>query len=157
MSLGSFFHRVGSAFKKLFGSIPTWEKTAQSVITFVAPVLEIIIQHAAGTGAETTVANVIGTVQSDLATISAVVEGGQTDQHGTAVVVSSLNSIKANISGILQLAEIKNSSKQAEITSAVNLIVGEADAILGAIPQSAPAPSIGNTATPATPPPAPGQ
>lgn len=146
MSLSTFFHKVGSAFKKLFGS-STWEKTASSTITFVAPLLETIVGYVAGSGAENTVKGIIGTVQSDLATIAAVVDGGQVDAHGTAVVVSALNSVRANMSGLLNLAEVKNSDKQAAITTAVNLVVGEVDAMLGALPAA----QAVNTVAPAPP------
>jgi hypothetical protein len=143
MSIGSFFHSVGAAFKKLFGS-STWERTAASTITYVAPLLETIVQLAAGSAAEQAVAKVIATVQSDLATVAAVVDGTASGTpHGTAVVVSALGSIKTNLSGLLSLAEVKNSGKVSQITTAVNLIVGEADAMLGAMPgaSSAPPPS----------------
>lgn len=119
-------------------SLSTWEKKASSTITFVAPLLETIVGLVAGSGLEKTVAGIIGTVQSDLATIAAVVDGGQIDAHGTAVVASALNSVKANLSGLLQVAQIKNSDKQAAIMSTVNLIVGEVDAMLDALPAAPP-------------------
>lgn len=146
MSIGTFFHRVGSAFKKLFGS-STWEKQAASAISYVAPLLETIVGLTAGGSAQAEVTSVVTTVQTDLATVAAVIDGGQSsDAHGTQVVINALTSVKTNLSGLLSVAAIKNSDKQAAITSAVNLVVGEVDAMLGSLPAPVPPP---NTATPA--------
>lgn len=153
MSVSSFFHRVGAAFKKLFGN-STWEKTAQSTITFVAPLLETIVQLAAGSGAEQAVAKVVGTVQSDLATLLAVIDeaNASTDPHTAAVVATALGSVKDNLSCLLNIAEIKNSGKITQVTAAVNLIVGEVDAMLGSLPApTAVAPAPAPTPLPLTP------
>lgn len=145
MSIGSFFHRVGAAFKKLFGS-STWEKQAASAISYVAPLLETIVGLSAGSAAQAEVTSVVTTVQTDLATVAAVIDGGTvSDAHGAQVVINALTSVKSNLSGLLEVAAIKNSDKQAAITSAVNLIVGEVDAMLGSVPAratpTAPAPA----------------
>lgn len=135
--VGTFFHKVGAIAKKLFGST-TWEKTAQSVITYTAPLLETVVQLAAGDAAEQTVAKVVNTVQADLATLAAVVDGAhQGDAHGAAVAISALGSIKVNMVGLLQATDVKNSTKATEITAVVNLIVGEVDAMLLSLPMAA--------------------
>ena len=68
-SFKTFFDKVGSVLKKLFGSA-SFEQTVQSVITYAAPLLETIVGLAAGSPAATAVAAVVSTVQSDLATVS---------------------------------------------------------------------------------------
>lgn len=149
MSVSSFFHRVGSAMKKLFGS-STWEKSAQATISYVAPLLETIVQLSAGSGAEQAVASIIGKVQSDLATLSAVVDeaNASTDPHASAVVATVLGSIRDNLSDLLGMAEIKNAGKVTEITAAVNLIAGEVNAMLGSLPASTPAAMPASTVPP---------
>ena len=46
-SFKTFFDKVGSVLKKLFGSA-SFEQTVQSVITYAAPLLETIVGLAAG-------------------------------------------------------------------------------------------------------------
>jgi hypothetical protein len=74
----------------------------------------------------------MGTVQSDLAVLAAVVDDATAapGSHAAAVATSALNSIKTNLSGLLAAAEVKNSAKSTEITIAVNTIVAEADVLL---------------------------
>jgi hypothetical protein len=116
MSLGSFFGKVWAEFKKLFGKEPQVAQVVRSVITYVAPVLETVVTLAAGSAAGTIVTNVINNVQADLATVSTLTD-----------------------------ADVKNSAKAAEITSATNLIIGEVEAALtNLVPTSttpAPAPT----------------
>lgn len=136
MSVKTFFEKFGSELKKLFGSTATWEQTARSVITYVAPILETIIGLAAGGPAEAAVSGVVNSIQADLATISAVVQGAAvTPRSPTAVTVkTALESIKANLGSLLADADIKNSTKVTEITAAVNGISGEVEALLANLP-----------------------
>jgi hypothetical protein len=133
-----FWQRVESVFKKLFGS-SKWEKTALSVISYIAPILETIIALAVGGPAAAIVTNAIEMAKTDLATMAAVVDGatGTPPPNELQLFVQAENSIRANLGGLLQLAEIKNSGKQAEITNAVNLIVGELDAAVQNLPGAA--------------------
>jgi hypothetical protein len=132
-----FFERVEAAFKKLFGST-TWEKTASATITYVAPLLETIVQLTAGSAAETVTAGVVATVQSDLATLSAVVDGATATPPANelAAATEALTSIQTNFGSLLAAAEVKNSGKVTEITAVANTIIGEVEAILGNIPKS---------------------
>lgn len=134
----SFFHKVESAFKKLFGST-TWEKTVSSTLTYVGPLLELLVGLAAGGPAETLVTGIVNTTQTDLATVAAVVTGATATPPANemAAVTSALNSIKANLPQLLTAADVKNSTKSTEITATTNTIIGEVEAILANIPAAA--------------------
>jgi hypothetical protein len=116
--------------KKMFGST-TWEKTASSTLLYIAPLIETISGLAAGGPAETIVTAVINKVQAALGTLSVVISGAATTPTASdmAAAVAALNSIKTNLSSLLQVAEVKSAPKSAEITEAVNTVIGEVDAI----------------------------
>ncbi|MBZ5662741.1 MAG: hypothetical protein LAO08_20255 [Acidobacteriia bacterium] len=135
MSIGSFFHKVEQEFVKLFRAAPSYEQKVQSVIAYVGPVVVGIIGMVDPAVAPEANA-VMKTVQSDLSTVSALTQAGQVTPGtpAAATVVTSLNAIKMNVGGLLALAEVKNSAKVNEITAAVNMIVGEMDAMLSGAP-----------------------
>lgn len=134
MSFISFFDKVGSELKKLFGST-TWEKQAQGVITYVAPLLETVLALADPPLAPL-FQKVINTIQADLATVSAVVSGAQVPAGSTtaATVKAALGSIQTNLSSLLADADVKNSTKATEITAAVTGITSEIDALASSMP-----------------------
>jgi hypothetical protein len=131
----TFWHKVEAALKKIFGS-STWEQTAISVLTYAGPILQTVVALAAGGPAEALVAAAIATAKSDLGVAAAIVNGVTSTPapNEVALFVNSMNSIKSNLTGLLTAAEVKNSGKQAEITSAVNLIVDEIDACVAHAP-----------------------
>jgi len=133
----TFFHRVEAVLKKLFTNT-TWEHTAQATISYVAPIVETILSLTVGTGVEKVVENIISIVQSDLATVSAVVQGAQVTPGSTiaTTVTTALESVKTNLAGILQLAEVKSSASVAKVESTVNLIVQEVEALLANLPKA---------------------
>jgi hypothetical protein len=133
----SFFHAFGSELERLFGNASYAQKAA-AVINYAAPVVEMIVQDVAGTDAEKEAESIIETIKTDLATVSALVQGGTPDAGSTvwASLKKALDSAKANLTSILQLAAIKNHAKVDKITSGVNLVVGELDALLGGLPTS---------------------
>lgn len=131
----SFFKKVGGELARLFGNT-TWEQTAVSTINYAAPIVETIAQLVAGTAAASAIASVLNTVKADLATVSAVVKGAQVAKGSTAstTVRAALSSIVNNLSGLLSMAEVKNSAKAADITAAVQLLSNEATEMLQALP-----------------------
>jgi hypothetical protein len=145
-SVKSFFEGVGKTLEKLFGAgASTFEVKAQAVITYVAPLVTTIVQLTAGTAAATLVSNIMKTVQVDLATVATAVQAGTAapGSHTYVVVTTALNSITSNLASLLAAAEVKNSGKVSEITAAVNLIVGEVEAVLSSLAASnAPAPAV---------------
>lgn len=133
----SFFDKVGNEIEKLFGGKASLEQKIQATITYVAPVLNTIV-GLADPAVEPLVSKVISTVQSDLATVSTVVQGatvapGSTDEQR---LVAALNSIRTNLSGMLTAAEVKNTSKFNEIEAATNLVIGEVEAAAGSLSTS---------------------
>ena len=131
----TFWHRVENALKKIFGST-SWEQTATSVLTYVGPLVQTLVTLAAGGPAGALVGAAVATAKSDLGIAAAVVSGATSTPaaNDVALFVNAMNSVKANLTGILSAAEVKNSGKQSEITNAVNLIVGELDACLQNVP-----------------------
>lgn len=138
----TFFHKVEAAMKKLFGST-TWEKTVTSTLTYVAPLLELLVGLAAGSPAEALVTEVVNTVTTDLGTVAAVVNGAKATPSTSdlTAATNALNSIKANLPQLLTAAEVKNSAKATEITATASTIIGEVEAILSNIPTKVTAPA----------------
>jgi hypothetical protein len=131
-----FFSKVEAFFKKVFGS-SKWEKTASTTLMIVTPLLTTLLTLVAGAPVANLVGGILSTAQKDLAAAAVVLDDmdatGST-ASGTAQVVNILNGVKTNLSSILSIAEIKNSTKVADITSAVNMVTDEIDAILAAAP-----------------------
>ena len=132
MSIGSFFSKAYAEIKKLFGKEPQVAQVVRSVITYVGPIAETIIALAAGGPAGAIATTVINAVESDLATVSVVIQQGTPAPGSTseASVIAALNSVKANLSTLLADADVKNAAKASEITTAANLILGEVEAAL---------------------------
>jgi len=139
----TFFEKVGSWLKKLFTN-PKTEQTILATIKYVAPFIETLVGLAAGGPAEILVTNIVNQVQADLATVAVVVQEGIPPAGSTAAqqAETALNSIKTNLTALLADADVKNSAKVAEITSTVNLIAGEADAMLSGFSSSTPPQAI---------------
>lgn len=131
---GSFFEAVGTEIEKLFGA-SSLEQKAQAVISYVAPVVNTIV-GLLDPAVAPLVAGVISAVQSDLATISVVVQSATAAPGSTAAqtIKTAITGVNTNLNGILQMAEVKNSAKIAQITSAVTLISGELNALLTNLP-----------------------
>lgn len=143
VSLKSFFESVGEEFKKLFGKVPTLSQTIRSVVSYVAPLVETGIALA-DPALEPVVADVVSTVQADLATVSAT--AGQVNvAPGTAAattISTALSAINSNLSGLLEVAEVKNSAEITKIKAAVTAITGEIGAVLASLTgTAAPAPA----------------
>lgn len=136
----TFFEKVVAEFEKLFKTA-SWEQTAQSVITYAAPLVENLIGLVAGGPAEALVTGVVNIIKSDLATLSAVVTGASAALPAAAtdiqVAEAALTSIQNNLSAILQSAEVKSAATAAKVTSVVNTILGEVQALLGSISTAA--------------------
>lgn len=131
----SFFHKVEAALKKIFGST-TWEKSVSSTLTYVGPLLELLVGLAAGGPAAALVTGIVNTTQADLGTVAAVVNGATATPAASelAAATSALNSIKANLPQLLTASEVKNSTKATEITATATTIIGEIEAIMENIP-----------------------
>ena len=127
----SWFKDVEGFFKKAFGST-TWEHTAETTLTFVAPLLETVVGLAAGSPAETVVSNVIGQAQKDLAGVTTLVQGSQ---GGSAKqdVSNALTTIQTNLKTLLSDVDVKNATEAQKITAGVTIITQELQAVLASI------------------------
>ena len=138
-----FFAKVEAFFKKAFGS-SKWEKTASTTLTIIIPMITVLLTVTVGPAAAAAVSGVLSTLQKDLSAAAVVIDAmdeAGTSATGVAQVVNILNAAKANLSSVLQIAEVKNSGKVAEITTTVNTLVDEFDAILAAVPTVFPSPA----------------
>jgi hypothetical protein len=134
-----FFAKVEAFFKKAFGS-SKWEKTASTTLMIVTPLITTLLTLVAGAPVAALVGGVLATAQKDLAAAVVIIDDmdtAGTTASGTAQVVALLNAVKTNLTSILSIAEVKNSTKVADITAGVNTIVEEIDAILEAAPTAA--------------------
>ena len=134
----SFFEKAGAELEKLFGGKASFEQKVQSVIAYVAPLVNTIVALA-DPAISPIVNGVISTVQSDLATISTVVTQGTAPAGSPAAqtATTALNSIKSNLSGLLTDVGVKNSASFTKIEAIANTIIGEIEAILGSMAPAA--------------------
>ena len=132
----SFFASVKSFFHKLFGSLPSWEKSASSTLAFAAPLVEEIVALSAGEPAAAEVQSIVSEVQKDMATVATVVSGAAGEPSATSyqTATTALNSIKTNLTGLLTAGHVKNPDTLAKVTGITNTIIGEAEAILSEMP-----------------------
>lgn len=138
----SFFEKVGAELEKLFGGTASIEQRIQSVITYVAPLVNTIVTLADPAVAPI-VAKIIATVQADLAAVSTVVQEGTAaaGSTGAQTATTALNSIKANLGTLLTDSGVKNAANFAKISAAANLIIGEIEAVLSELTTGASATS----------------
>jgi hypothetical protein len=130
MSFKTFFEHIERVFKVVF-TTTTWEKTALSTMNYVEP-LVIGILSLTDPAIVPLVSEIMALVTRDINTVKTVVQQG-TVAPGTpaaATVVAALQSVKDNLNGLLDEAEIKNSIKREQITSIVTLVNQEVDAVL---------------------------
>jgi hypothetical protein len=126
----SFFSSAKAWLTKFFDKAPSWEQAAAVSLNLAAPLLGTVVGLTAGTGAEGEAESVITKVQTDMATLSVAIQHGQVTPSLSGV----LDDIKENLGGLLQVAEIKNSTKVGEITSVTNTIINEIEAIAAEFP-----------------------
>lgn len=147
----TFFSKVWAELKKLFKAEPKIEQVVQSIVTYAAPLVETIVGLAAGGPAEALVTRIIDTVKSDLATVSVVVQDGTVAAGSTAEasIIAALTSIDNNLGELLAAAEVKNSTNVTKITAAVNLVLGEVEAVLDELDPQPAAPVTSPSPAPA--------
>jgi hypothetical protein len=123
--------KVGSFFKKLFKEVPKVEHVALSVLNYAAPAITVIL-GLVDPPAAALITPILNTVKMDMATVGAVFQDGTpvAGSKPAQIVESALNSIKTNLAGILELAEVKNSAKVTQIEMEVNGLIAEFDALL---------------------------
>jgi hypothetical protein len=133
----SFFKSIESEFKKIFGST-TWEKTAETTLTLISPLLETAVALTTGEPAAAALTAVIAKVQAALAAavkvLSDVQAGKATSTSAVQTISTTLTAVQSDLQTLLTAGQIKNPATQAKITAIMNTVVGEVQAVLQEVP-----------------------
>lgn len=141
MSIKTFVKKFEQDMEHLFGKA-SLEQKIQAGVGYAAPFVEGLLDIL-DPAAEPFVAKAVAIVEADLGTLitvtssAAVVPG----TPAAATVASALTSINTNLTGLLNVAEVKNSTKVAQITGVVNLVTGEMNELLAGLATLPPAPA----------------
>lgn len=128
----SFFKKIESWVASIFKKAPSWETIAKSTILYVAPLLETIVALA-DPAAAPAVDAIVDKIKVGLAAASVTLS----DAGPVPTLSTILASVNTNIGQLEAAAQIKDPATQAKLTATVNLISGEIQAILSAIPPTA--------------------
>lgn len=126
----SLFSKIKSIFKKLFSMEPKLAQAISATITVVAPLLETILVVIGDAPVAVVVSGIVEKIQTDLAAATALVE----TSGATPTLTSVLNSVITNLNTILTAADVKDPATQEKLTTIVNTLVAEIQAILVEIP-----------------------
>ena len=113
---------------KLYTSAPAIEKIASTVLTYVGPVLKIVVTAEAGAPAGAIVSNVIEQAQSDLVVAGSLIY----DFGATPSAATLIGSVASNLNGLLTAGHITNATSVANVTTAVNNLNALTQAIVPA-------------------------
>jgi hypothetical protein len=127
------FSSIEAWFKKVFTNAPSWDKIASATLTVVAPLVETVVALTAGEPASAAIAVIVGKIQSDLGAATALIESATASPTLTTI----LNAVKANLSALLVAGQISDPKTVAEVTSIVNTVIAEIEAISSVVPATA--------------------
>lgn len=127
--MGSFFHKIGSIFGKLFGAAPSVAQKVNTAVKFLAPLALGIIQLVDPAVAPEA-AGIMKEVQTDLALVNGLIQQNGLKGSNKQVIAGALQSVTDNLSGLLAAGHIKNADTLGKVTGLVTLINGEIQAIL---------------------------
>ena len=131
--LKSFAAKVEAAFKKLFGTAPSWIAIAQGVLTYLGPVVVTILTVGGGSALGDEANVIIGTIKSDLATALATV----TTVNAATSLPVLLKSVQSQLPALLAAVKVSNPNTVSEIENYTNIIDTEITALLNAMPAAA--------------------
>ena len=126
----SFFGRVKAELKKLFAHAPGWEASAAATLTYVAPMIEVMVTLA-DPAAAPAVDAVIEKVQSAMAAAAVVIKAA----GPTPTLVTYLNAINNDLTQVEGVAGIKDAATAARLTALVTTVTEEVNAILAEVAQ----------------------
>lgn len=126
VSLDSEWDKIREIFVKFFKNEPTWASIAETDLALIAPIINKLVTTFAGPAVDAEVSLVLTAIQNDLVLATKFIQAMDNSSNLTDV----LNSLLTNLSGLLTLSAIKNSSFVAEITSDVTLVINEIQVIL---------------------------
>ena len=124
----SFFARVAAELKKLFTHAPGWEASAAATLTYVAPMVEMVVTLVDPAVAPAVNA-LIGKVQSAMAAAAVVIK----DAGPAPTLLTYLNAVKRDMAQVECLAQVTDPSTAAKLTALVATIMGEIEATLAEV------------------------
>ncbi len=123
----SIFSKVGSWFKKVFGSAAKDEQVVSATLAVIAPLTETIIALTAGEPAAAAIAAIVKEVQVDLATAATLA----TTAGGSSVTIKSfLDAVVSNLKTLLSAGQIKDPVTATKVSATITGIIEEVEAIL---------------------------
>lgn len=142
MSIKTFFEAIGSDFEKLFKKAPTWEQSAQAIITIVSP-LALTIIALVDPVAEPLAAAILQRIQAGMTVIKTVATSATAAVGSSAIqsVQTAITGINSDMSELLQTLQVKDPATVTQITAASNTITTEMNMLLNALPTAVPAPA----------------
>ena len=130
LDLKSDFSKIEHIFTTFFKKAPSWAAVAETDLAFIAPIINSLVVLNGGASVEPDVNAVLVKIQKDLVLATKFVQA----EDSSANLTDVLSNISSNLSGLLTIAAVKNSSKITEITAYVNGVIGEINAIIAALP-----------------------
>ena len=125
--------KIAGAFKTFFKDEPQWEAIAISTLTVITPLAGTILDLLDPAAAPLFNA-VVSAIQTDLTALTLVVK----DAGPAPTITSFVDSIKANLQQIEQVAGVKSPTSVAKVTAVTTTIADELDAIVGAMQAAQP-------------------
>lgn len=144
----TFFEHIGEWLKDHLGDAQSVEHTAATALAVASPLLNTLLVLTLGQPIAAKVSAAVGAVQTKLANAQALLAGAETTiANGSPITLDGLlGGIKSDLSTLLADADVKNSAKVTEITSVVNTLIGEVEAVQTATAGHV-APLVGAAAT----------
>jgi hypothetical protein len=138
----TFFEAVGKKLEQFFGS-STVEQKVQGALTLVGAAIVTISGIIAGPAASAAVSGLLKMIQTDYATICAVVQEGTPAPGSTlaATAAAATASLKANLTALLTDAAVKNHANFTNIENEATTILNELEAIEASFIPAAAAPA----------------
>jgi hypothetical protein len=131
--LESFGAKAEAAFKKLFGEAPSWIAIAQSVLTYLGPVVVTILTLGGGVALGDEANTIIASIKTDLATALAVTSTADAATN----VPKLLEGIQGQLPALLAAVKVSNPASLSAIESDVSIVSAELTALLNAVPVAA--------------------
>lgn len=136
MNFANLFKDIKGFLGELFEN-ETWEQAAANDIALVSPAIQLVIAETVGEDDAAEVSQVTAEVEKDLNLVASIIAGTkstiQSDQ--VAKIRAVLATVKANLSSLLSAGHIKNEKTLEKVTTIVNGVISEIDAVLSILPQ----------------------
>jgi hypothetical protein len=114
----AFYSAFKADFLKLWGKLPAEDKVVSETLSVAVPLVNDLLTIG-DPAVEAEVAPILAIVQAKFATVSTLV----TSAEAPGTLSGAVTSLQSNIGSILSLASVKNSSKQATVTTTVGKLV----------------------------------